>query len=142
MVPAVELHLYGRAQVLFPGLTREMPNGVLPTLHCPDLAKEHMDLSFDTAVEALSQLERMHIEMDGSFVWRGQLASADWQIDGMLYDRQNYLQRVELKTTPAALHTWYQLLSALGWPVQPMIAHLLVEQCFTGIDDWLALFDS
>ncbi len=54
---------------------------------------EHLGVTFDAACDALSRLQRLHLELDGSFVWRG----GDWQLDGMMYDRDEWLRYVDLK---------------------------------------------
>lgn len=64
--------------------------------------------SFDSAYDVLSHVPRVHAELDGSFVW----SEADWQVDGMLYDRDEQLRYVELKGH-CPRHIWRQLISLL-----------------------------
>lgn len=66
----------------------------------PDAQSVPMDASFEEAVAALETQPRLHVEPDGSFVW----VSAEgerpvWQLDGVLYDREDRLVHVELKGT-------------------------------------------
>jgi len=62
--------------------------------------------NFDTVAEQLGAIPRLHLELDGSFVWVGE----GWQIDGMLYDRDNRLRYVDLKGN-CPLSVWQQLAS-------------------------------
>ena len=48
---------------------------------------------FDTVCASLAAIDRVHMEPDGSFVWGG----PGWQIDGMIYDRNETLRYVDLK---------------------------------------------
>ncbi len=105
----------------------------------PSVLSSRFVSSFEQSVEQLRQLNRMFIELDGSFVWRGQWAQHSpqpWQLDGMLYDCAGHLQRVELKGD-APLLVWEQLLSVFGWPQQPLLAHLVDQQCWLDIPQLL-----
>lgn len=70
-------------------------------------------VSFETAYDALSQLDRMLIEPDGSFVWKG--SDREWQLDGNLYDRSEKLLYVDLAGTVPPTE-FDRLLTACGWP--------------------------
>jgi len=52
-----------------------------------------MSSRFDDVAERLGEVPRLYFEPDGSLVWVGD----DWQIDGMLYDREGLLQYADLK---------------------------------------------
>lgn len=65
-----------------------------------------LEVRFDDACRRLEAIERLHLELDGSFVW----VSDRWQIEGMLYDRDECLQYVELKGT-APRPAWDTLLA-------------------------------
>jgi len=58
-------------------------------------------VSFETLAAELTPWVGMHFEMDGSFVWvsseRDDAGLPHWQLDGMIYDRNNAVQYVELK---------------------------------------------
>lgn len=72
-------------------------------------------VSFEQAAERLAQLDRLFIEPDGSFVWRGDEAGQPWQVDGVVYDRVGGLSHVELKgSCPAA--ALESILSAIRAP--------------------------
>lgn len=80
--------------------------------------------TFDEAFEALGQLQRLFIEPDGSFVWRGTTgAGLSWQVDGNLVDRGDRLAYAELKGSCPREHL-DQLLTALGWPSAPLCFQL------------------
>jgi hypothetical protein len=80
-------------------------------------------VSFEEAAAALAQLPRLFIEPDGSFVWVAPSAEATWQLDGVLYDRDERLLYVDLKgLCPAA--AFDQLLTACGWPETEVIMQL------------------
>ena len=72
--------------------------------------------TFDKALAALQQLERLFIEPDGSFVWTGIASDGQaWQVDGNLIDRGDCLAYVELKGHCSEAQ-FDQILTALGWP--------------------------
>ena len=81
-----------------------------------DAANGPLSVTFDRALVALNQFDRMFIEPDGSFVWAGVSSDGErWQVDGNLIDRGDYLAYVELKgRCPEAQLN--QILDALGWP--------------------------
>jgi hypothetical protein len=93
-----------------------------------------MSCSFEETLAQLSRLERLFIEWDGSFVWRGHGPAGDWQIDGMIYDHQDAVQWCEVKGT-CPLPNWHRLLNCFGWPEQSLVIHLLDCQCFTLAED-------
>jgi hypothetical protein len=90
---------------------RAFPNRELPTqpitlagrdvdaLMVPaELQSTPLGVSFEQAAETLETFPRMHIEPDGSFVWRS-ISDGDeaWQVDGNLYDRDGSLIAIDLK---------------------------------------------
>lgn len=87
------------------------------------------DISFEAAAEALAQLPRMFIEPDGSFVWVSAAQDAPWQVDGVLYDRNERLLFAELKGScpPGAFD---DLLRALGWPATAVMFQLTREALY------------
>jgi hypothetical protein len=94
-----------------------------------DISASTFSVSFEQSVERLQQLERLFIELDGSFVWCGQVDQQVWQMDGMLYDSQERLQRLELKGDGPP-QAWRSLLGCLDWPQQRVLAHWIEWQCF------------
>jgi hypothetical protein len=82
-----------------------------------------MQISFEEVAEQLSKLDRMYFEMDGSFVWTGNDSDGDsWQLDGMVYDHNNFVQRIELKGR-LPKEKWRSLTQVFGWPQQPLTIH-------------------
>jgi hypothetical protein len=80
--------------------------------------------SFDDGLSTLQRFDRMFIEPDGSFVWTGGASDSDrWQVDGNLIDRGDCLAYVELKGRCPELQL-NQILSALGWPNEPLAFEL------------------
>ena len=86
------------------------------SVHASDRNAAGLSATFDEALAALEQLDRLFIEPDGSFVWTGATAEGGaWQVDGNLIDRGDCLAFVELKgVCPEAQFDC--LLSVLGWP--------------------------
>jgi hypothetical protein len=85
--------------------------------------------SFEMASEALAKLERMFLELDGSFVWVSAAKETPWQLDGVLYDRNDRLLYVDLKGACTAA-AFDGLLAALGWPQTPVMFQLAREAVF------------
>lgn len=73
---------------------------------------------FDEVSRLLGLIERLHLELDGAFVWVGD----GWQIDGMLYDRDNHLRYVDLKGA-CPLSVWHRLTRIC---IEPTLASGLV----------------
>ena len=57
----------------------------------------------------------MFIELDGSFVWRGETDGQTWQVDGNLIDQGIALAYVEL-IGACSMPQLDELLRPLGWP--------------------------
>lgn len=58
-----------------------------------------LPVTFDAAYAALSELPRLFIEPDGSFVWTSPQGETPWQVDGTLVDGGATLYYCELKGT-------------------------------------------
>ena len=127
--PQLNLHLYARPDRLESGPPLTVGDASLRTLLAPNLALGCMQVSFEQVLQRLEELPRLYIELDGSFVWTGQTELQAWQLDGMLYDYAQHLQRVELKGA-CPLESWQVLCAALGSPEQALVAHLLDHQRF------------
>jgi periplasmic divalent cation tolerance protein len=86
---------------------------VLKSFHVHLVAKDgdHLGIKFDDACQRLDRVPRLHLELDGSFVWVGE----DWQMDGMLYDRNDLLRYVDLKGC-CPKQIWADLVSILADP--------------------------
>ena len=52
-------------------------------------------ISFEEIAEQLAAFDRLFLEPDGSFVWRGD--KRGWQIDGLLFDHLDQVRYIELK---------------------------------------------
>jgi hypothetical protein len=91
-----------------------------------------MAITFEVLAERLQKFDRLHFEMDGSFVWTGSTPEP-WQLDGMVYDLGNQIQRIELKGTCPRTE-WLLLLNAVDHPQQLIIAYDLKNARFTTIE--------
>jgi len=90
----------------------------------PPEATRPLPITFDQALAALQQFERLFIEPDGSFVWTGTDANGQpWQVDGNLIDRGDALAYIELKGR-CPQEQFDQLLAAFGWPQAILTFHL------------------
>jgi hypothetical protein len=90
-----------------------------------------MAIAFELFADRLQKFERLHFEMDGSFVWTGS-TPAPWQLDGMAYDFAEQIQRIELKGQCSRVH-WQMLLHALNHPQQSLVAYNLQSAQFATI---------
>jgi hypothetical protein len=83
-----------------------------------------LQVTFDEALAALEQLDRLFIEPDGSFVWTGAAADGGaWQVDGNLIDQGERLAYVELKGA-CPEDRFDRLLAAVGWPEARLVFQL------------------
>src|SRR5690606_10096817 len=112
------------------GGVRQVQGIELPTLALDAAAlHEPLALTFDEAYAALERLPRMYLEPDGSLLWVGESAGRRWQLDGQLQDRGDRLDYIELKGT-CSDEAFDAFLTALGWPAQQVVFHLVAEGVF------------
>ena len=97
--------------------------------------------TFEDVRDALERLPRMFVEPDGSFVWVSASGEPAWQLDGMLYDRNERLLYVELKGTCPA-DRLDELLAVLGWPQTPVMFQLLREAVYLSEADFRGFRES
>ncbi len=97
----------------------------LPRLHIHlyGLAGAPLGERFDDVVQRLTAIGRLHYEPDGSLLWSG----ANWQIGGMIYDRQEVVQYVELQGTVPA-DRWQSLVRAIAGPTGQVSVLRLQDQ--------------
>jgi len=98
-----------------------------------------LTVTFDGALAALAALERLFIEPDGSFVWRGQAPDGKpWQVDGNLFDGDNRLAFAELKGF-CQENELNSLLAAFGWPDAKLVFQLQHRGVFVGEEEFRRL---
>lgn len=119
-----QITLHARPSEAEPGGILEVGGRQVATLAVPSAAVATcFRISFEEAEAALAQLPRMFIEPDGSFVWVAAEAEATWQVDGVLYDRDERLLFVDLKGSCPAT-AFDRLLTAFGWPETAVMMQL------------------
>ena len=87
-------------------------------------------ITFEVLAERLQRFERLHFEMDGSFVWTGAERRDEpghWLLDGMIYDQRQQIQRIEVKGRCPYL-AWRKLLTAADHPLHPLVAYDLISR--------------
>jgi hypothetical protein len=83
--------------------------------------------SFENFAELLSNLPGMYFEMDGSFVWVEQRGSQTYQMDGMVYDRANRIEYVEIKGACSS-QQWQTVCQALcARSIEPEDDYLAID---------------
>ena len=95
------------------------------------------DFSFETAIERLASLPTLFIEPDGSFVW----ATADSQMDGVLYDHQQRLHYIEAKGH-CRVESMETFLRCLGWPDQQLVIQQMRAAVFLNAEEFLAQLEA
>ncbi|HEY1603920.1 MAG TPA: hypothetical protein VGG64_30245 [Pirellulales bacterium] len=125
-----QITLHARPAEALPGGSIEINGQRYSTLDVPaQVQGTGFSVSFEETSVALAQLPRMFIEPDGSFVWVSPAGERAWQVDGVLYDRDERLQFIDLKgTCPAA--AFDQVLSAVDWPTTAVMLQLTREAVF------------
>lgn len=104
--------------------------GEWPVLEVPrEALTAPLAVGFDAALAALGGLERLYVEPDGSFVWTSPQDGPRWQVDGNATERNGRVLLVDLRgSCPSTALD--RLLSALGWPGQPLMFQLLRPAVF------------
>ncbi|HJT32472.1 MAG TPA: hypothetical protein VJ783_10550 [Pirellulales bacterium] len=127
---AFHVAIHPRSADVGPGPAIVFDGGEFSTLRpsSADLG-EAFSRSFEEVHDGLTKLPRTFIEPDGSFVWVSSPGEPSWQLDGMLYDRDERLLYIELKGACTA-ERLDQLLALLGWPQTPVMFQLLREAVF------------
>ena len=95
----------------------------------PRQVAEPMAVGFEEACRALAELPLMFVEPDGSFVWASSKSEPPWQVDGVMYDRNERLLFVDLKGD-CPKEKFDQLLQAFGWPDTPLLFQLSREAVY------------
>ena len=86
-----------------PSVSIPMSTGVLSGNAFKKLEIDSVELdavfeaSFDQVFQKLESFERLFIELDGSFVWRGEHENKNWQVDGIVYEKNDCVWNIELK---------------------------------------------
>ena len=91
-------------------------------------------LSFEEAIDRLNELERMFIELDGSFVWISDANGRESQIDGVLTDLNNAVINIELKGFDYSCVD--SLLMIFGWPDLSIVIHDIRRGLFFEEEDY------
>lgn len=125
-----QITIHARSDDVKEGGAAELAGERYRTLDVPAAALgTQFAMSFEMASEALVKLERMFLEPDGSFVWVSAADEPSWQLDGVLYDRDERLLYVDLKGACTAA-AFDRLLGALGWPQTAVMFQLAREAVF------------
>lgn len=139
-MPPLQLFLYRAPPKPIPtGPAVQVLSRQLATCKAQGVESNQMDCSFEQAVLQLAQLPQLFVEPDGSFVWNGIATEPQtgdiqhWQLDGMLYDVGDRLNRVELRGS-CPLKPWQKLCRCFQ-PDGELIAYLLDHQCFVLVQD-------
>lgn len=104
----------------------------LPTLIFSPAASAGFARTFEEVGAELERFERLYFEPDGSFVWVSPTDAEPWQLDGMLYDRNDRVLHMELKGSCPA-EAFDRITAALGRPIGEMVFQLSREALF--LDD-------
>ena len=89
-----------------------------------------LPLSFENFATIMANMPGMYFEMDGSFVWVDHQSAQPHQMDGMVYDRDDRIEYIEIKG-PCSPQQWLTLCQALcAMPIDP-------SQSFSVIDTTL-----
>lgn len=83
-------------------------------IHVVPLSGHRFTQSMESFAKTVSPWPGMYFEMDGSFVWVRESNSADprSQIDGMLYDRNDFIEYLDLKGA-ATGECWLAIFNAI-----------------------------
>lgn len=92
-----------------------------------------LPVTFDHAASELSQIEGLHFELDGSFVWGRGAGSDRWQVNGQLTDGGDQLEFVELRGT-CPEEVLDLLLQAFTHAQQSLLVQLVQEGVYVEVE--------
>jgi hypothetical protein len=101
----------------------------------PEMLQVPLPVSFEQASIDLAALPRMFVEPDGSLVWVAADGDGDWQVDGVLYDRDGRLLYIELKGR-CPRDEFDRLLRTFGWPETPLMFQLVHKAVYLTESDF------
>ena len=128
--------IHAQPDIVSAGSSERIDGQVYQTLHVtPDMLQVSFPVSFEQASADLAALPRMFVELDGSLVWVAGDGERDWQVDGVLYDRDGRLLYVELKGQ-CPKDEFERLLRALGWPETPLMFQLIHQAVYLAEADF------
>jgi hypothetical protein len=81
-------------------------------IHIMAIPGQRLTQSMELFAETVSPWPGMYFEMDGSFVWVRESNDSRWQIDGMIYDRNDSIEYLDLKGA-ATGDLWLELFNAI-----------------------------
>ncbi len=83
--------------------------------------------SFERLADQLATIPGMFFEMDGSFVWVDHHPAQLYQMDGMVYDRADKIEYVEIKGA-CSVRQWQTLCQALcGQAIETAANYSLID---------------
>ncbi len=89
--------------------------------------EKRLPQSFENLAALLSTMPNMYFEMDGSFVWVDQQIFRTHQMDGMVYDRADKIEYVEIKGT-CSTQQWQTLCQSLcGHAIGPTEDYSVID---------------
>jgi len=125
-----QISLHPRSDEVTAGGELLRDGAAYPTLRVPGTAlAATFPLTFEAGAAALASFERMYVEPDGSFVWVSSKSDQPWQVDGVLYDRDDRLLFIDLKGSCPA-EDFDRILKACGWPESPVMMQLTHDAAF------------
>jgi len=81
-------------------------------IHIVSTPGQRLSQTMESFAETVSRWPGMYFEMDGSFVWVRESDDSRSQIDGMLYDRNDSIEYLDLKGI-ATGERWLELFNAI-----------------------------
>ncbi len=93
-----------------------------------------LDVTFEELMDQLSNLPRLYVELDGSFVWRGEDGGQLWQMDGLLHDSGQQVQYVEVKGT-VDRNAWHKFTTILSSQRDDLVIHSVDRGYFMHIHE-------
>lgn len=102
-----------------------------------DFGKSTFEMAFDEFLEKMNRLPTMFMELDGSFVWRGEGGNGEsgdggrdddgedgaWQVDGVVAEKNERVAFLEVKGAGSRA-PFKQILELLEWPKQTVCFEL------------------
>jgi hypothetical protein len=94
--------------------------------------------TFEEVFQALDSFDGLHIELDGAFAFRNVDQDRPWQIDGLVFEKDNRVWHLQLKGF-CDRHSFEKIMSVCHWPKTDFIVQSITTGTVVASDQFFQL---